>query len=315
MYGIDPTQMKTKTLFLLLMFLVSLFQAQKINRLNKAGERTGRWITYADTSNKVKTMDARFKNGIAVGKSLYYYSDGTLLRREVKRFKKIKIKIYQPNGKLSQKGNARIDVLPTKVHFYFYGRWKNYDTSGKLISYSFYNKGELIQTTSAIHSKAKGDANCKSLLEMEAIFTTKNKPLLDTFALCWNSPSLAEKYRKKIYQNDSISFRSIENYLNAYGYPSKETCNEAANVPFFIISHAPIHIREKYLSFFKAAADLNYISKTSVAFYIDKVKVTKGEKQVYGTQYYWSKDNKSIYYPTIDPEHLKERRKEMELDN
>jgi hypothetical protein len=298
-----------------LLFFNSFLLAQKINQLNRSGERTGRWITYADTSKKIKTMDARFKNGLAVGKSLYYYSDGTLLRREVKRFKKIKIKIYHPNGKLSQKGNARIDILPEKVHFYFYGQWKNHDTTGKLISYSLYEKGELITTTAANSSKSKKDSTCKMLLVMEQAFTAKNKTLLDTFGLCWNSPSLAEKYRNKIYQNDSLTFQSMENYLNHFGHPSKENCNEAANVPFFIISHAPIRIRERYLSFFKAAADLNYISKTSVAFYIDKVKVTKGEKQVYGTQYYWSKDNKTIYYPSIEPERLNERRREMGLEN
>lgn len=61
------------------------------------------------------------------------------------------------------------------------------------------------------------------------------------------------------------------------------------------------------------AANKEEISWKSLAFFIDKVKVAKGEKQVYGTQYYLRKDE-YITYPIEDMEHLNARRAGVGLE-
>lgn len=305
-----------KQLFItaLLLLAASLLFSQKLNRYNKKGQKTGRWISYSDSARTKKMFDGKLRNGITVGTCYYYTMDGILHKKEVNRFRRLKITFYHSNGKVSQRGMARIEHLTDRIHFYYYGKWKQYDQDGKLIGYEYYKKGELQRTENLMKTGIAKDTFCTILPEIEKIFLSKNKALLDTFALCWNSPPLAEKYRNKIYLADSISFKRIENNLNYYGHPSKEECKDAANIPFFILSHAPVKLREKYVEFFKAAAALGHISKTSLAFYIDKVKIAKGEKQIYGTQFYLDKEKKDVYYPSVDPENLSKRRKEMGLE-
>lgn len=79
----------TSTFFFILLF--QTFYAQRINRLNKHGERTGKWIVYMDDAKKIKSFEGKFRNGITRGKCYFYTNDGILDRREINRFKKMKL--------------------------------------------------------------------------------------------------------------------------------------------------------------------------------------------------------------------------------
>ena len=86
--------MKFKSFILTLLFATffSFFSiSQSINRLNERGERTGKWITYIDDEKKIKSFEGKFRNGLSRGKSFYYDNNGVLDKKEVKRFKKLKI--------------------------------------------------------------------------------------------------------------------------------------------------------------------------------------------------------------------------------
>lgn len=304
-----------KSSFILIIILasVSLF-SQKLNQYNKKGERTGKWLTYSDAAKTKKLFEGRYRKGNSVGKCSYYNLDGNLERIEKKRFRKIRTYIYRTDGTLSHDGKARIENLPDKIHYYFYGTWKYYDTTGKLFKYGYYNKGILVKTRYVDKSIKTNDSLMFALNNIENDFNRLNNDLLDSLAHCWSSPTLSEKFRNRIYSNDSIPFKKIEWILNIYGYPNKEMCNEAVVVPFYIISHGPYKLRSKYVELFKAAAGIGILSKKSLAFYIDKLKLSAGEKQIYGTQYYLE-NNYRKYYPVAEPENLNERRKEMGLED
>ncbi|MCD6020255.1 MAG: hypothetical protein K0S53_3376 [Bacteroidetes bacterium] len=109
-------------IFFLFSLLTLTLSSQKINRLNRHGERTGKWITYIDDDKKQKSFEGRFRNGVSSGKCYFYNNDGVLARREINRFKKMKTTFYYPNGTVKLKGNARIENLPEKIHYYFYGK-------------------------------------------------------------------------------------------------------------------------------------------------------------------------------------------------
>ena len=113
---------------------------------------------------------------------------------------------------------------------------------------------------------------------------------------------------------DSISFDRIGYIIDVFGYPSKEIAGESNSIPFYILSFAPIKAKEKYLNQLILAADRDYISWKSLAYFIDKLKVARGEKQVYGTQGNYDKDYHFILYPCIDLENLNARREKVGLD-
>ena len=102
--------------------------------------------------------------------------------------------------------------------------------------------------------------------------------------------------------------------MATYGYPSKLIAGDASVVPFYILGFAPSWLKEKHLNALKLAADKQEISWKSLAFFIDKLKVAKGEKQIYGTQYYFSKEV-YIAYPIEDEARLNERRASVGLEN
>ncbi|MES2515003.1 MAG: hypothetical protein V4580_12705, partial [Bacteroidota bacterium] len=89
--------------------------------MNKRGHRKGAWITYIDSGKTVKSFEGNFRNGKPVGKSYFYNNNGILDRTEIARFKKLKTAFYYPNGLVRIEGKARLENLPDKIHYYFYG--------------------------------------------------------------------------------------------------------------------------------------------------------------------------------------------------
>ena len=72
-----------KLLIFIIFFLYGLQSsfAQKLNRLNKHGHRTGKWITYIDDAKKIKSFEGKFRNGITSGKCYFYSNDVRFLER------------------------------------------------------------------------------------------------------------------------------------------------------------------------------------------------------------------------------------------
>ena len=117
---------------------------------------------------------------------------------------------------------------------------------------------------------------------------------------------------------DTFTYTRLFTILNAYGYPSKEKAEDAVTIPFYLLSFAPAHIKEQNLPLLQATADKGVISWKTLAFYIDKMKLEQGKKQVYGTQYYFAVRNnnyENIYFPIEDPENLPARRKQVGLSD
>lgn len=161
-------------LFLLIIFLFSSssIHSQSLNRLNKRGNRVGKWVTYLDDDKKIKSFEGRFRNGKPVGKSYFYNPEGVLDRREINRFKKLKTTFFYPNGVVKLRGQARLENLPDRIHYYFYGQWKAYNEAGLLIRYDFYNKGTFVNSTYINSGNGINDTLVNTLRQIDAGFTT-----------------------------------------------------------------------------------------------------------------------------------------------
>lgn len=288
--------------------------SQKLNKLNKHGLRTGKWIIYADSAKTKKLFEGKFKNDKTVGTCSYYRTDGILERKEKNLwFKRIKTTLYHSNGKIMLKGKAKIENLPDMVHYYFYGKWNGFDTSGVPEKFVYYKKGEKVKTVYIDKNNRTNDSLTEALNRLENIFTENNKALIDTIRMYSMYVIRCEKIQKRLYEKDSSAFCQVASILKNYGYPAKEVVHEAIDIPFFILSLAPAAIKERHLETLKNAADKGSIQWSSLAYYIDKIRVAKGQEQIYGTQFFYNEKKEIVYYPILNPENLSTRRKSVGL--
>lgn len=300
--------------FILFLFSQYLF-SQKINRLNKHGERTGKWITYIDEGKKLKSFEGRFRDGISKGKCYFYNNNGILERREINRFKKMKTTFYYPNGKVKLKGNAKLENLSDKVHYYFYGKWKSYNDSGALVKKQYYDQGKLVKTVYLDKNIKTNDSLIEALNVIDKEFAAHNNALTDSINTYLKQLDKKTDFASQLHYLDSLSFDKIAKLLDVYGYPSTQVAGESSGIPFYILSFAPVEVKEKYVNTFILAADRGYISWKSLAYFIDKLKVAKGEKQVYGTQGTYDAKYHFTMYPVIDPDNLHTRRTRVGLES
>jgi hypothetical protein len=107
----------------------------------------------------------------------------------------------------------------------------------------------------------------------------------------------------------------LDTLILNYGYPGKTLAGKEYTIAFSIISAANLEYKEKYLKLITEAADKGELDWSDVAFFVDKIKVAKKEKQVYCTQYKFDEQQrKLLYYPVEDPDRLNERRKKAGLE-
>jgi hypothetical protein len=148
---------------------------------------------------------------------------------------------------------------------------------------------------------------------MILMWNLHNRQLTDSIKKHTTNLELQKIHQANLKIADSLSFNQIETIFQKFGYPSQETVGQVVDVPFYIMSYAPIYIKERCSSLFAAAATKGDISLKSYALFIDKLKIAKGEKQIYGTQYYYDKSYKSILYPCENMENINKLRESVGL--
>lgn len=298
---------------LTLLFLNSC-QLFKHNAFKK-GQQHGYWITYTDNTQKVVLTKGRFKNGVQAGRWIYNNINGEKERIEIYRGKKIKIKHFHRNGKISLKGKAKIINDSTKLHFYYYGPWYFYNEAGHLQKISYFENGKLIKEEIKLPgTNSVYDSLATELIKLDRDFT-KYRDTLSKVNKAYGAMSAQYKSVWKLSkQNDSLIYSKIESIIRQYGYPTKNQVGENNTVIFYIIGFAPVSIKENYIELFRKAAKENEIAARDFAYFEDKLNVAKYGWQIYGTQYKYDKNYKAIYYPVKKLSELNDRRKQMNLE-
>ncbi len=309
-----------RLLFLLpLWFPTLLFAQQSGKHLNryKKGLRQGKWVVYHDEEKKIPESSGRYRKGWQRGKWFYYYPDGKLEHREVYRFGKIKMKYYYPGGQVRKMGMAKWEENDIRMHYYYYGAWKHFKETGELEKIEYYERGEK-KSTQLVLPPAKGQQN-DSLIKVLFALDQQFKKSQDTLVAAYGSyGSKSTQYafaKRWARENDSLVFLQVDDIIGKFGYPNREQVGEQAGVLFFIISAAPQPLREKHYSLILKARDNGILTAKDVAFFVDKVMVGKGEKQIYGTLFKFDhKNNRELYYPIGDPAEVNKKRKEVGLE-
>ncbi len=127
----------------------------------------------------------------------------------------------------------------------------------------------------------------------------------------WNSEEMKTLWARQNY-SDSVNLIRIRQIIREFGYPGKSLVGEQASTAWLVIQHADLTTQEEYLPIMKEAADKGELPKSDFALLVDRIRMRKGEKQLYGSQLEL-KDGRYVFYPIEDEPNVNKRRAEMDL--
>lgn len=107
-------------------------------------------------------------------------------------------------------------------------------------------------------------------------------------------------------------FREI---VAEHGWPGRSLVgSEGAGATWLLAQHADTGYQRELLPLLEEAVAQGEASKSNWAFLLDRVRLRRGEPQLYGTQFRWSaEEGKWVLRPVEDPENLERRRAEVGL--
>jgi hypothetical protein len=123
------------------------------------------------------------------------------------------------------------------------------------------------------------------------------------------------RIRDSIIHYDSINIERITALIDKYGWPGMDVVGGLGNMAaFFVIQHADLATRKKYLPLVKRSVKERQTPITHYAYLLDRTLTDEGKKQIYGTQLEMDTlINKNKLLPVKDPRSLNKRRKEIGL--
>ncbi|HEV7347847.1 DUF6624 domain-containing protein [Telluribacter sp.] len=114
---------------------------------------------------------------------------------------------------------------------------------------------------------------------------------------------------------DSVNLPKIERILQEHGYPGKTLVGEDQSITaWLVIQHAALAVQEKYFPLIQEAAQQGELDKSHLALLVDRIRVFKGQKQLFGSQVRNGPDGKPAGFEPIEDEpNVNKRRAEMGL--
>lgn len=130
----------------------------------------------------------------------------------------------------------------------------------------------------------------------------------------WESKEMEELWRVA-GKADAANLKQVKMILEKYGWLGPKAIGEKGNSALFlVIQHADATTQAKYLPVMKAAYERGDAKGSQLALLIDRVALSNGQKQVYGSQVMQDpKTNKYQLSALEDPDHVNARRAKMGL--
>lgn len=114
---------------------------------------------------------------------------------------------------------------------------------------------------------------------------------------------------------DSCNLAAVESIIAKYGWPGKSFVGAMGNnTAWLVIQHADLATQEKYLPLIKESVNKNESRPVDLAYLEDRIKMRKGEKQLYGTQVSLNKTGGQEIWPIEDETNVNERRAKLGLE-
>ena len=117
----------------------------RLNGYDRRGEQQGRWRTYFDDDTRQRPFTTgRYRHGRPVGHWRYYTQPGPLDHEERYHRQFSDLTFYHPNGRVAQQGRARVADEGAVLHYYWFGEWRKFTDTGRLLEIDTYEKGRLV---------------------------------------------------------------------------------------------------------------------------------------------------------------------------
>ncbi|MCX6273883.1 MAG: hypothetical protein NTV09_01580 [Bacteroidetes bacterium] len=114
---------------------------------------------------------------------------------------------------------------------------------------------------------------------------------------------------------DSCNLATIESLVAKYGWPGKSFVGAKGNYTvWLVIQHADLATQEKYLPLMKESVAKSESRPVDLAYLEDRVKMRKGERQLYGTQVSFNKTGGQEIWPIEDEINVNARRAKLGLE-
>lgn len=94
-----------------------------------------------------------------------------------------------------------------------------------------------------------------------------------------------QKFMLDWMKRDSTCLAKAEAIIQQYGYPGKSMVGATRqDAIWLVIQHAPLEKQEKYFPLIDAAAQKGEMRKSAWALLVDRIRMYKGQPQIYGSQ-------------------------------
>lgn len=122
-------------------------------------------------------------------------------------------------------------------------------------------------------------------------------------------------YQELVGREDSICQLEIIDIIEHHGWLGISKVGEEGNrAIWLIIQHAPLEIQEKYAPLMEASVKNGESNAGDYAYLIDRIKMRKGEPQIYGSQYRYDRATRERYfYKIANAEGVNARRESVGL--
>jgi Family of unknown function (DUF6624) len=108
---------------------------------------------------------------------------------------------------------------------------------------------------------------------------------------------------------DRANSARMRQIITVHGWPGKSAVGEDGSyAAWLLVQHAADDLQEQALILLSDAVRRGDASPDNLAYLTDRVRMHRGEPQLYGTQYRYSPDAGLVMHEVADPERLDERR-------
>lgn len=114
--------------------------------------------------------------------------------------------------------------------------------------------------------------------------------------------------------NDWVNVRQLDNIIEESGWPHRSVVGDkAATAAFLVIQHASPNRQKEYFPFLRAAVEIGEAAADHLALLEDRILMSEGKKQRYGSQLQDNGKGGWEFYPIEDEANVDERRKAVGL--
>lgn len=174
----------------------------------------------------------------------------------------------------------------------------------------------LLKTVNSNRLKTEKLVNKSLALELDSIFADDQdyRKLITRTEKEFGIES--EQYKNLISQiksKDSINLIKVKKILDTEGWPGMDVIGEKGSLTLFlVIQHADPATQRRYLPILKEAVRTGKAKSYYLAYLEDRVALSEGKKQIYGTQIYKTENGYKIA-PIEDERNVDVRRKMIGL--